>query len=210
MIEKNRGSPVLLRFFKKVFRGVLITDFWGAYNAIICAKQKCLVHLFRELKAVEKYKDKSGDWRLFSKQLKRIFRDAMRLCGRRPNMEPAKYERLRGCIEHRLSQFLELTWTNTESQRLIKRLKRHRNELLTFLYYNIPFDNNHAERQVRSGVEKRKNSYCNRSEKGAETQAILMSIFHTLKQRGYNAVNVIGNALREAILTKKLQNLPKK
>ena len=79
------------------------------------------------------------------------------------------------------------------------------------MYYdNLPFDNNHAERVIRDGVIKRKNSYCNRSKKGAETQAILMSIFQTLKQRKLNTVKTIMDAIKEKINTKKLPNLPKK
>jgi len=37
----------------------------------------------------------------------------------------------------------------------------------------------------------RKNSYYNRSKGGAETQAILMSIFQTLKQRKVHVTNTI-------------------
>jgi len=36
VINKSRASPVVLRFFKKAFDGILVTDFWGAYNAIVC------------------------------------------------------------------------------------------------------------------------------------------------------------------------------
>ncbi len=44
----------------------------------------------------------------------------------------------------------------------------------------VPFDNNHGEGQIRPAVIARKNSYANGSEDGAETQAILMSVFRTL------------------------------
>ena len=37
MIDRRRGSPALKRFFKNEFAGVLVTDFWGAYNAVVCA-----------------------------------------------------------------------------------------------------------------------------------------------------------------------------
>jgi len=91
----------------------------------------------------------------------------------------------------------------------VKRLKRHRKELLTFLYYDgVPFDNNHAERTIRNGVVMRKNSYCNRSADGAATQAVLMSVFATLKQRGFHGTAIIVEAIRKYLLTKKLPNLP--
>ena len=50
----------------------------------------------------------------------------------------------------------------------------------------------------------RKNSYCNRSLDGAETQAVLMSIFAALKQRGFHGTKPVVEALREYLTTKKL------
>ena len=60
-IEKSRAGPVILKCIKDIFDGVLVSDFFGAYNILTCAKQKCLVHLLRELERVEKYKSTSAD-----------------------------------------------------------------------------------------------------------------------------------------------------
>jgi hypothetical protein len=73
----------------------------------------------------------------------------------------------------------------------------------------VPSDNNHAERMIRDGVVKRKNSNGNRSKNGAETQAILMTIFQTLKLRKLNQTTSIINAIKEYRNTKKLPKLPK-
>lgn len=210
VIDKSRASPVVKRFFRKVFKGILVTDFWGAYNAVVCAgKQKCLSHLLGDLKKVRKYKDTGDDWNEFSKRLKRIVRDAMRLRGRKQDVDSDRYGRLCNGIENRLSRLIKAEWKNVEAKRLVKRLRRHRKELLVFLYHDgVPFDNNHAERTIRNGVVMRKNSYCNRSLDGAKTQAVLMSVFATLKQRGYHGTKVIVDALREYLTTKKLPDLP--
>jgi transposase len=55
----------------------------------------------------------------------------------------------------------------------------------------------------------RKNSFCNRSARGAETQAVLMSVYRTLKVRGHNPLDVIVSALREYVQTGLLPPLPK-
>ncbi len=70
MIDRSRGSPALLKFFIQEFSGVLVSDFWGAYNAVACAlRQTCLVHLFRELEHTEKYKSPGKDWPEFVKRV---------------------------------------------------------------------------------------------------------------------------------------------
>ena len=72
-----------------------------------------------------------------------------------------------------------------------------------FLYHaDVPFDNNHAERTIRNAVELRKNSYCDRSEDGAATQAVLMSVFQTLKQYNVHVTATIVKALRHFLATK--------
>jgi len=42
-LEYCRGSPVLQEFFTEAFDGVLITDFWAAYDSVEAAdRQKCI------------------------------------------------------------------------------------------------------------------------------------------------------------------------
>ena len=72
----------------------------------------------------------------------------------------------------------------------------------------VPSDNNHAERQIRPAVIIRKNSLCNRSEEGAATQAILMSVYRTLKLRGLDSTQTIAAALRTFLETGTLPTLP--
>ena len=72
----------------------------------------------------------------------------------------------------------------------------------------VPSDNNHAERQIRPAVIIRKNSLCNRSQQGAATQAILMSIYRTLKLRGMDPTKTIAEALKTFLQTGTLPPLP--
>jgi hypothetical protein len=160
------------------------------------------------LERVEKYKSTSADWALFSKRLRRLIRDAIRLHKRKPDLDPAVYQRRLDRIESRLQSMIEYDWSNKEAQRLVKRLRRHQHELFTFLREEgVPFDNNFAERMIRGAVIMRKNSYNNRSDKGARTQATLMSVFTTLKQRGLNPLDTLERALRIYIKTGQLPKL---
>ena len=210
MINRSRGSPAINEFFQEFFDGVLITDFWAAYNAVSCAdRQMCLVHLLGELKKVAMYKDSSGDWDAFSKKLKRLLRDSIRLWKRREQLDQQLYAHRRELIELRLRGLIEAQWDNSQARRLRDRLNRYEDYLFTFLDKPyVPFDNSHAERSIRPAVIMRKNSYSNRSDKGARTQSILMSIFRTLKQRNVNPISTIEQALRQYIQTGNLPPLP--
>jgi len=52
------------------------------------------------------------------------------------------------------------------------------------------------------------NSQPDHSQKGAATQAVLMSVFRTLKLRGHDALKVIPQALRIHVATGTLPPLP--
>jgi hypothetical protein len=207
-IERSRAGPVVLKFITDQFDGVLVSDFWGAYNILTCVKQKCLVHLLRDLERVEQYKDTGQDWAAFAKKLRRLIRDAIRLRKRLETLDPTTYTRRYHQIEKRLDLLIEKAWVHKEVRRLIKRLRRHRHELFTFLLVpEVPFENNFAERMIRQAVIMRKNSYSNRSQRGARTQAILMSVFTTLKQRGLNPIQTTEQALRTYITTGQLPSM---
>ena len=179
MIDRSRGGPALIKFFVQAFSGTLGSGFWGAYNAVVCAlRQTCLVHLLRDLEQVEKYKSPGKNWPVFAKKLRRLLADAIRLWRKREELSSDTYASRRQRLTARLAEMIETDWKDVQAARLIKRLRRHQNNLFTFLDQpGVPFDNNHAERSIRPAVIIRKNSYGNRSEQGADTQAVLMSIF---------------------------------
>ena len=210
LIDRCRGSPVLKKFFQKHFAGTLVSDFWGAYNAVACAqRQKCLPHLLRELKKVDHYHRPGGDWPLFRKRLRRLIRDSIRT--RQRWLSAKKRAARRQRLDQRLQALLAQAWENKHARRLVKRLRRHAAELFTFLDHpEVPFDNNHAERMIRPAVIIRKNSYANGSFDGADLQAVLMSIYRTLKQRGHNPIQTIIAAVRTHVKTGSLPPLPAK
>jgi len=212
MIDRARGSPALCKFFIEEFAGTLVSDFWGAYNAVECAlRQTCLVHLLRELEHTERYKSPGKNWPPFAKKLRRLMGDAIRLWRRKAETPPQEYASRRARLTTRLQSLIDTDWDNVHAKRLIKRLRRHQNDLFTFLdQEDVPFDNNHAERSIRPAVIIRKNSYGNRSQRGADCQAVLMSVFRTLKQRGHDPIRTVVSALENYLLTGQLPSLPPK
>ena len=69
---------VIVRVLGKSFAGTLVSDFYAAYNGLDCAKQRCLVHLLRELAKLRE----ELPWqsvRAFIQPLIDLFRDAIQL-----------------------------------------------------------------------------------------------------------------------------------
>ena len=209
IIDESRGSDVLTEFFGEQFGGTLVSDFFSAYNAFDPqSRQTCLVHLLREIKKVSQT-DGSDEWLMFSRGLKRIIKDAMRL-GVRADRDAPDYKSKRARIEQRLDELCVGVYENPAAKRLIKRLRKHREHLFVFLLDPaVAPDNNRAEREIRPAVITRKNSFHNMSEGGARTQSILMSVYRTLKLRGHDPVETIADAMAVHIAGGKLPALPR-
>ncbi len=98
---------------------------------------------------------------------------------------------------------------DADTRRLTKRLRRYGESIFTFLdYLYVPHDNNFGERQIRPAVILRKNNQSNRSDRGAATQAVLMSVYRTLRLRGLDPTRSIVDALKSYLTTPQLPPLP--
>jgi transposase len=220
MIDEGRGSGALRKFFTEAFRGVLIHDFWTPYESVLLEgggeHQCCPAHLLRELDHVDEHAlpgkapDRAAEWCAFVKMLRRLLRDGIRL-RKRKGFTPEKYAARIVRIGRRFAALARgppgggAAYADPDAARL----RRRQDSLFTFLDRpEAPWENNFAERQVRPAVNLRKNSQCNRSRRGAATQAVLMSVYRTLKLRGHDPRAAIKQALCTYAATGELPPLP--
>src|SRR4029078_3220010 len=108
--------------------------FWGAYNAVVCSRrQVCLAHLLRDLKHVEQYKYPSRKWPKCAKKLRRLIHDALRLKKRQAELASDVYASRCTRLHARLDALIATPWKDSQAKRLLKRFRRHRDHLFTFL-----------------------------------------------------------------------------
>jgi len=202
VIDKSRGSSVIKRVLGKIFEGILICDFWGAYNKIsTLATQRCFYHLLTELEKVDK-SNNSNAWKSFRKKLCRLILDAVRLDESKDKLNSNVFDRRKSRLYKRLDKLIETPREDKDVNRIIKRLIRHRNELFTFLEFNdvSPY-NNYSEQQIRKPVITRKISQQNRSIQGAEAHAIFMSLFRSAELQFLNRVDKLMADVKSRIAT---------
>lgn len=180
-IRRSRGKIVPEEVLTQDYQGNVISDFWSAYNKIGKLRQRCIVHLKREMKRVKEL-DTSQNSQQAYKCLNRILNDAKRLNDRRKEFNALIFIHRLRLLEHRLFEFATGTFEGKHWQRISARMLKYYREMLTFLKVNgLPSDNNHAERMIRPNVIFRKISFENMSEKGARAHEVLMSLLQTLR-----------------------------
>jgi hypothetical protein len=197
-IDKTRSQKVAKRFLGEDYRGVVISDFYSGYTSLPGPKQKCLVHLFRELKETAEKKIEGTDFKKFRKEVEAIIHEAINLAGEEE--DTIERTRMKYLFEERIQKIIERKWEDKDACRLVKRLKTHKNALFTFLVYpNIKYHNNDAERGLRSNVVIRKISYGSKSEIGAQSHSIIMSVMETCNLRDQNFLEWSHDYLEEKL-----------
>src|SRR3990167_4775735 len=160
-------------------------------------KQRCLVHILRDLKKAKEYWHDDQEVLRYIERLKKIFEDAIALQSdyKDKHWGDVYYAR-RTALENSLKDFAFPNPNKRILKRFAKRLERHRGELLTFLYEkDIDYHNNHAEQQIRPDVIFRKITFGNRSANGAQYHSVIMSILQTAKLNGIDPISTFKDIL---------------
>jgi len=211
-IHANRGqagmdaSGVLPEFL-----GIAVHDCWSPYwkySAITHAL--CCAHLLRELVAAQE-RHPNQKWATeFTKLLidmketkeNAIDRGEEKLCEEKLHEFCREYDRIikLGYSENPIpTENIEKTRGRKKKGKtlaLIERLDKHKASVCLFIHnFDVPFDNNLAERDIRMVKTKTKVSGCFRSLLGAENYLKIMSYVGSAKKHGFSAYEAIRNAI---------------
>ena len=180
-IERSRGRRIVKDTLNNDYNGTIITDFYGVYFNLPYKKQKCLVHLLRELRNTAK-RDDSAEYLKFYKEIRRLVSDAVRLRAIKLSLAPVVFHRKFKRIKERLFMLIGGTGSaNKNIRRLSGRFSKFWLDMLTFLEAdNVDWNNNLAERLIRPHVIYRNRSFGNRSQAGLRTHETLTSLIQTL------------------------------
>ena len=193
-IDKSRARKVPRNVLSKEFKGTITTDFYSAYLKLPGDKQKCLVHLFREMRRIKDHDD-SKEYGIYSKKIKRVLDDAIRLSDRRDLFSSEAYNRRVKFIKERLFRIACYPYTNENLKRLSKRFLTHWLGMLLFLEKpGADWNNNLAERMIRPNVIYRNRSFGNRSLGGARAHSTMMSLIQTLRLQKKNVFQTLKDA----------------
>jgi hypothetical protein len=185
LIDHHRSRDVIVRVVGASFAGTLVSDFYAAYNGLACVKQRCLVHLLRELAKLRE----ELPWqsvRAFIQPLIELFQDALASGKERDQLSPSAFAQARQALMDRFDELLLRSQSrHPECLRIWRRLFRHCDELFTFLHDpQVPADNNGSERDIRSLVAARSDGGTHRAAWSAAAFGRLKSIIVTGMKNG--------------------------
>lgn len=184
--SNNRGFATIEDNFAKGFmNAVLVHDCWSSHFKTPCkTHQLCIAHLLRELVFFEqKYQSK------WATNFKKMLSEALEL---KKNLTPNQYLtpiKQRTQILETLNELLQeiVPKNQKELNAFHKRITKYQDFVFAFLhYYEVPPDNNGAERAIRNVKVKQKISGQFKTENGAQIYAVIRSVTDTCIKNGQN------------------------
>lgn len=199
-ISPGRGFDVAERILGADYNGTLGRDGWKVYDGFELADhQICLAHVLRRCNTVLEVVSQGAV--RFPRALKDLIADSFDLRERRDAGLVSDHGVLvaTGRLQNRLEELLSQNFTNEDNRKLANYAYRYVDDFFTFLKNPaVEATNWPAEQGIRPAVVNRKMSGGNRSWKGAQAQATLMSVFRTAWQRGLNAVELLVDLFRSS------------
>ena len=176
----------------RLFSGVLVSDFYAAYSHYPGLKQRCWVHLLRDINELEALYPQDIGLALWATAVRQLY-DRAKACadarsrpasGSHPSASPNQL------MLEKLLLSLCQPFSNDDTApqaKLCRRIERFIKELFVFVSHpGVPPENNAAERSLRHLVISRKISGGTRSERGTNTKMALASLFGTWRANGLN------------------------
>lgn len=190
ILAESREADIIQTLLKD-FKGVLVSDFYAAYDAINCPQQKCLIHLMRDL----------NDEILnnpFDQEMKSIavgFSDLLKPIVDTIDRHGLKKRSLRKHIIDVDHFFKFLVATDFKSDAALKckqRFEKNRDTLFTFLRYDgVPWNNNNAEHAIKAFARLRDVIAGSSTKKGIDEYLTLLSVDETCEYQGLDFLDFL-------------------
>lgn len=140
----------ILHTLLKDFTGVLVSDFYPAYEGVRCSQQKCLIHLIRDLNddLLKHPFDEEIKWlaRAFAELLRpmveTIDRHGLHSRFLKPHLE---------AVDKFYQRLWKLTPRSEVASKSKQRFEKNRDTLFTFLSHDgVPWNDNNAEHAIKA------------------------------------------------------------
>jgi transposase len=201
------------------FEGIAIHDFWKSYLKYECTHGLCNAHLLRELKFIkERFKqDWADELAALLCKMKKV-RDRAVLKGKSSLSKQTlrKYQKRYDLIIQQGFEANPFTppkvkkpgpVAKTKPLNLLERMRDFKDDIIRFLVdFQVPFDNNFSERDIRMMKLKQKISGCFRSKKGAQYFARIRSYIMTARKQGVNVFEALVDLFEDNNTYSKLVN----
>jgi hypothetical protein len=184
-VRGGRNKEMVDAVLGPEFAGVLVTDFYAAYDHYPGPHQRCWAHLLRDIHALVERHPQDAALAEWAVQVRGVFARAERVQSPDPRVREQAQRQCEADLLAVCRPYLDGETSTVPQAVLCRRIAKYLPELFTFVAEPaVPSTNNAAERSVRPVVVQRKISGGTRSARGTDTFTTLATLFGTWRARG--------------------------
>ena len=181
----SRAGAVARALLGPDAEGVIVSDFYTAYDQLDGRHQRCWAHLLRAIHELKQQHPTDAGLHAWATGMHAIFTEAVAWTAAAGACPSAERERARLRFEAAVLALCRAEPAGAPHAALCQRVERYHPELFTFVADPaVPPTNNAAERALRPLVVARKISGGTRSKNGSRTRMMLQSVVATWELRG--------------------------
>jgi transposase len=184
-VRAGRHKEVVDAVLGPAFAGVLVTDFYAAYDHYDGPHQRCWTHLLRDVRTLVERHPADAALAAWAAQVRAVYDRARRVTSADPAVRARARRRCEADLLAACAPYIDGAAPAVPHAVLCRRIAKYLPELFAFVEDPaIPATNNAAERSVRPVVVQRKISGGTRSLAGSATFTTLATLFGTWRARG--------------------------
>jgi predicted RecB family nuclease len=188
---RDAREGTFLKEMLQGFHGVLVSDFYTAYDSLECPQQKCLIHLTRDLND-DLLKNPFDDElktlaQRFSTLLQKVVETVDRYGLKKRHLHKHWKE---------VEAFFDQTCAEESPSEVARgyqaRFEKYRGKLFTFLDYDgVPWNNNNAEHAIKCFARHRRFADGRFTEASIKDYLIILSVYQTCEYQGINFLDFL-------------------
>jgi uncharacterized protein (TIGR03067 family) len=173
-----------LKDLLKDFKGVLVSDFYAAYDSLDCPQQKCLIHLIRDMNQELLNNPFDQELQSITGPFGVLLRSIVETIDRH-GLKHRYLGRHQRDVDKYFESLATLTFHSEAAESLRSRLLKYRNKLFTFIQYDdVPWNNNNSENAIRQFAYYREDQPGRLRVPGLEDYLVLLSLYQTCRYKG--------------------------
>ncbi|HUL36968.1 MAG TPA: IS66 family transposase [Thermodesulfobacteriota bacterium] len=173
------------------FRGVLVSDFYSAYDSLDCQQQKCLIHLIRDFNDDLLKNPFNDEFKEMARRFTALLQGIIETVDKR-GLKKRYLHKHNKPVKKFFRDILSTEYKSEVAIQYQKRLSKNQDKLFLFLNHdNVSWNNNAAEHAIKLlATHQNKNVNCFR-ESRIEEYLKIMSIYQTCRYKGISFLKFI-------------------
>jgi len=173
------------------FKGVLVSDFFSAYDSFKCPQQRCLIHLVRDLNEELLRSPFDEEFRRIVSEFGQLLKSIVEDVDRRGLKKHFLHKHV-ASVDRFYRKVIDADHQSPAAIACQDRFKKNRDRLFTFLNFDgIPWNNNNAEHSIKAFARLREFIESGTTEKGLREYLVLLSVCQTCKYQGLDFLDFL-------------------